>query len=269
MLPGQMRTSVRYLILLIGGAQAIAAVALFVQLPIATQLWPFHGTTSVTFIFVASIFAAAAASQIWAAATENYGAMAGIGLDYLAIFSAVFVISLNIQGADATTRLLFAAVSIASAAFGLALFLWAHRIPIDPQPSQPRVVRGSFVVFVIGLLAVGGLSIAGVPNIVPWQVTPELEALIGWMFVGAAMYFLYSLLRPSWLNSAGQLLGFLAYDVVLIVPFLTRLPTTPNQFVLGLTVYTAVLVYSAVIAIYYLFIHLPTRRSTWRHNGVS
>jgi hypothetical protein len=79
------------------------------------------------------------------------------------------------------------------------------------------------------------------------------------MFLGAAMYFAYGLLRPSWLNSAGQLIGFLAYDVVLIVPFLTRLPTTPPEFQAGLIIYTVVVTCSGLLAFYYLFIHKPTR----------
>ena len=88
--------------------------------------------------------------------------------------------------------------------------------------------------------------------------------VIGWMFFGAAMYFAYALLRPSWLNSAGQLIGFLAYDLVLIVPFLTRLPGVAPEHKLGLIIYTAVVTYSGLLAIYYLLIYKPTRVRTWR-----
>jgi hypothetical protein len=83
------------------------------------------------------------------------------------------------------------------------------------------------------------------------------------MFLGAAVYFAYGLLRPSWLNSAGQLIGFLAYDLVLIVPFLTRLPATAPEFRLGLYIYTTVVTLSGLLAIYYLFLHKPTREWTW------
>ena len=79
------------------------------------------------------------------------------------------------------------------------------------------------------------------------------------MFLGAALYFIYALIRPSWLNAAGQLAGFLAYDAVLIVPFLTRLPTVSPENQVGLTIYTGVVIYSGLLAIYYLFIHPPTR----------
>ena len=124
---------------------------------------------------------------------------------------------------------------------------------------MPRLVRWSFVVFIIALLIVSIQLIFQVPNVIPWAITPELSVVIGWMFLGAAAYFVYALLRPSWNNSAGQLAGFLAYDVVLIVPFLQRLPTVAPQSQAGLIVYTAVVVYSGLLAFYYLFISKATR----------
>jgi hypothetical protein len=83
--------------------------------------------------------------------------------------------------------------------------------------------------------------------------------VIGLMFLGAATYFAYGLLRPSWANAAGQLAGFLAYDLVLIGPFLSRLPTVAPEHRAGLTIYIAVVSYSGLLAIYYLFIHPATR----------
>jgi hypothetical protein len=145
------------------------------------------------------------------------------------------------------------------ALFGLWLLRWSIRIPIDTTLPMPRLVRWSFVVFIIALLIVSVQMILQVPNVIPWVITPELSVVIGWMFLGAAAYFVYSLLRPSWNNSAGQLAGFLAYDVVLIVPFLQRLPTVVPQFHAGLIVYTAVVIYSGLLGFYYLFLNKPTR----------
>jgi hypothetical protein len=113
----------------------------------------------------------------------------------------------------------------------------------------------------IALWIVGGRLALKIPNSIPWSITPELSVVIGWMFLGASAYFAYGLLKPSWTNAAGQLAGFLAYDVVLIVPFLTRLPTVTPEHRLGLTIYTGVLLLSGLVAIYYLFIHRPTRLS--------
>lgn len=119
-------------------------------------------------------------------------------------------------------------------------------------------VRWSFVVFVLALLFVSVRLWRQIPTI-PWPLTPELSLIVGYMFFGAAVYFVYGLLRPSWANAGGQLSGFLAYDLVLIVPFLTRLPTITPEFRMGLIIYTIVVVYSGLLAIYYLFINKSTR----------
>ncbi len=52
--------------------------------------------------------------------------------------------------------------------------------------------------------------------------------------------------------------GFLAYDLVLIVPFLKHFATVNAAHRPSLVVYTAVLVYSGVLAAYYLFVHAST-----------
>ena len=81
--------TVRILLLLVCAAQILLAIAFFFQLPLAMWLWPFPGTTPLTSIFLASIFAAAAASTLWAVLAEQYAALAGIGLDYLMILVPV------------------------------------------------------------------------------------------------------------------------------------------------------------------------------------
>ena len=250
----------RYALLFICAIQFLLAVAFFMQLPLAVSLWPFPGTTPLTFIFISSIFAAAAASTLWAAATENYGALAGIGLDYLAILLPVSILSFQLGASSGNSQMTgYGIACVFGALFGLGLVLWSSRIPIDRTRPVPNFVRWSFVIFIVALLIVSTRLILKAPNAIPWTITPELSVVIGWMFFGAALYFVYALLRPGWLNAAGQLAGFLAYDVVLIVPFLTRLPTTSPENLPGLIIYTGVVIYSGLLAIYYLFIHKATR----------
>ncbi|MBP7042777.1 MAG: hypothetical protein KBE23_08525 [Chloroflexi bacterium] len=255
-----MKKPARYTFFLICAVQFFLAIAFFLQLPLAVNLWPFPGTTPLTFIFVSSIFAAAAASTLWATASKNYGALAGIGLDYLTILLPVAVLSFRLGANSETPQLtMYGIACVFGALFGLGLVLWSIRIPIDTTIPMPGVVRWSFVGFIAALLIVSTQLLWRVPNIIPWKITPDLSVVIGAMFLGAAMYFVYALVRPSWVNAAGQLVGFLAYDVVLIVPFLTRLPTTPPEQRTGMIVYTAVVIYSGLLAIYYLFMHKPTR----------
>lgn len=249
----------RYTLLLICAVQFFLALAFFLQLPFAVNLWPFPGTTPLTFIFVSSIFAAAAASTLWAVASKNYGALAGIGLDYLTILLPVSILSFQLGANSETPELIIYGIAcLVGVLFGLGLLLWSIRIPIDNTVPLPGIVRWSFAFFIVALLIVSIQLILKRPNIIPWAITPDLSVVIGAMFLGAAMYFIYALIRPGWFNAAGQLCGFLAYDVVLIAPFLTRLPTTPPEHQLGLSIYTAVVTYSGLLAIYYLFIHKPT-----------
>jgi hypothetical protein len=252
--------AVRIFLFFVCAVQLLFAIAFFFQMPLVTGLWPFPGTTPLTFMFISSIFAAAAASTFWVTATENFGALAGIGLDYLTILAPVSIYSFTL-GLDngSLGQAGYGFICIFGALFGLALFLWSVRIPMDTSIPMPGLVRWSFVVFIIALLIVSTLLIFQVPNIIPWKITPQLSVVIGWMFMGAAAYFVYALLRPSWVNSAGQLCGFLAYDVVLIVPFLKRLPVIPPEQSLQMYIYTAVVVYSGLLAIYYLFINKNTR----------
>jgi hypothetical protein len=50
-------------------------------------------------------------------------------------------------------------------------------------------------------------------------------------------------------------LGFLAYDLVLIIPFLQHFANVRPEMLLSLTIYTAVVSYSGLL----LFVHPPTR----------
>lgn len=253
-------TKIRYTLFFICVVQFLFAIFFFLQLPFVVNLWPFPGTTPLTFIFISSIFAAAAASTLWATATKNYGALAGIGLDYIGILAPVSILSFQLGTSSDNSQLTtYGIVCVFGTLFGLGLLLWSIRIPMDSTLPMPAPVRWAFVIFIIALLIVSTRLILKVPNTIPWKITPELSVVIGWMFFGAMLYFVYALLRPGWVNAAGQLAGFLAYDLVLIVPFLTRLPTTPSEHRVGLIVYTIVVSGSGLLALYYLFVHKPTR----------
>jgi hypothetical protein len=250
----------RYLLLVICAFQAFFAAAYLIQLPLAIQVWPFPDTTPMTYIFVSSIFAAAVASTLWCVLSKEYGALAGVALDYFTIFAPMSIFSFQVGASAGSNGLtLFGVTCAIGAIFGLGMLLWSRRIPIrDPRP-MPRLVRWSFMFFVIALILAGGALVLKTPNILPWRLTPELSVVCGWIFIGAATYFAYSLLRPSWHNTVGQLAGFLAYDVILIVPFLQRLPTITPEFQISLIFYTIVVTYSGLLAIYYLFVNPATR----------
>ncbi|MCW5864105.1 MAG: hypothetical protein KIT52_13495 [Anaerolineae bacterium] len=254
-----MSRAMRSLLVVVCAVQLIFAVAFFCQWPWAVRLWPFAGTTPLTYVLLASFFAAAAASTLWPLASGHFGALRGVALDYVFIFGPLtaVILWLGLRGGE-SGQIVYALLCAGGLAFGLWLWWWAGRWPLDTSVPMPALVRGSFAVLVLALLFVSVRLWLRLPTI-PWKLTPELSLVVGCMFFGAAVYFVYGLLRPSWANAGGQLAGFLAYDLVLIVPFLRALPGVASEFRTGLIVYLVVVVYSGLLAIYYLFINRETR----------
>jgi hypothetical protein len=247
------------LLLLVAAGQAIVALLLFVRAPIATAMWPIPNTGEMTFIFAASILAAAAASMAWAVVFGEPGSLVGIALDYLVITGvlAVYVLSLDTDRGGGPS--MFVAAMLASTAFGGWMLWWSWRQPLRGALATPRPVVAAFAVFVLALALAGVALVLQVPNVMPWPLTPELSVVSGSMFLGAAGYFGYGIARPRWSNAGGQLAGFLAYDLVLIVPFVTRFGQIYGGSTVSLGVYTAIVVGSGVLAGWYLFVAPETR----------
>jgi len=248
--------NLRVALFVISGAQAVIALAFILQVQAVTGLWPLVSTTPLSFTFIGSIFAAAAASTLWCLFVREDGALSGIALDYIAILLPVTILMIQVAEGRAS-YIVYGIVCAGGALFGLILWFQTVRVPIRRAPPTPQLVYWSFVVFVIALMIAGVALILKSPNILPWNVTPETGAVFGWMFIGAAAYFNYAVVRPGWHSAGGQLAGFLIYDVILIVPFLQRLST--NGPTVNLVIYLAVVIYSGVLATYFLFVNPVTR----------
>ena len=96
------------------------------------------------------------------------------------------------------------------------------------------------------ILTAAGLALALHEDIFPWALGPETSVMFGFIYLGAAAYFVSGVLDPHWGNAQGQLVGFLAYDLVLIGPFVDRLDEVHGGELTSLIVYTAFLAYSGV-----------------------
>ena len=239
----------------------------------ATYWWPMpDGPLSYTFI--ASMQAAIAAAMLWIGITQSFHMlMAGainlfvmLGGTAFYLWTAQAVIAEQLLKAKpGETHLAVAVLAPAVTLFALlnlGLFFWARRFRLADELPMPLGLRIAFVIFVLALVAVGGSLVMGVKNVFPWPLSDPTAALFGWMFLGDAFYFLYALLAPRWHNAATQLWSFLAYDLVLIPPFLmrfTKLKPEEEHFLPSLTVYTAILFFSAAVAVYYLLVNPVTR----------
>jgi hypothetical protein len=248
---------IRTLTLLGGLAMLAMAIAFIFRLPLALNLWPWEDGRY-SYLFIGSILAAASAAALWIGwMGELCNLPAGtLNLFVIGLTTSIYFFYLYQQGRS--EMLVYAVVSLLAGLISGAFFLWSRRLPpTDPRPT-PGLVRVSFGIFVATLLLAGTALILRMP-IFPWDLNPDSSVIFGCIFLGDAFYFIYALLRPHWGNAFGQLLSFLAYDLVLIVPFLLLLESVKPGHMQSLIIYIVVLLYSGGLAVYYLFLNPQTR----------
>jgi hypothetical protein len=213
-------------------------------------------------IFLSSICAASSFPILWIALRREYAAVTGGGVNFAIMFAGFGALAFQAYfTAPRLPLLLFGLYCAAGfiASLGL-IYLGLHQPFHDARP-MPRLARISFVIFA-GILTVTGLELVlKRPDVFPWQLTPQQSVLYGWIFLGAASYFYYGFFRPFWGHAEGQLLGFLAYDLILIVPFVALFFGNEPFLVPNLVFYIGALVYSGALAIWYLFVNRVTRIS--------
>lgn len=248
----------QYAFIAIGIVAIILTIGFYFQMHWATSLWLWPDG-QLTYVFIASITAAIAAPMIWMGLAREWNAAMGgaVNLTIQAGGMAFFLIQLSSMNGQSNLLPYVLAFS-GFALFNIGVFFWSRRFPMQDTRPIPRPVYYSFIIFVILLVIFSIALLIKMPLIFPWPLTPETSVLIGWVFAGTAVYFAYPFLRPTWGNAQGQLLGFLAYDVILILPFLAHFSTVLPEHRLSLIIYTGVLIYSGALAIYYLFLHKPT-----------
>jgi len=226
----------------------------------AQAVWPWP-TTRLSDLFLASILAAVGAPMIWIAAANEPRAMEAGAVD-LAVMYAGMSATVGLQAASGDAKaLVFATVLGVFTLPSLAAFVWSRRFEFrDPRP-MPVAVRVSFGVFAVALAWAAAELITGAPHIFPWPLPEATSAAYGWIFAGAATYFAFGVLRGRWANACGQLIGFLVYDLILIGPFVAHVDDVLPAHRPSLSIYTSVLVYSGLLATYFLFVHPATRFS--------
>jgi hypothetical protein len=242
-----------------GIVAVILTIGFYFQMSWATSLWPWPDGR-LTYIFAASITAAIAAPIIWMGPSAEWGAAfsGAINLIIQAGGMAIFMLqfsSMSEQPNLVTYALVFGAFALVN----VGVLFWSRRHHTRDTRLTPRPVKYSFAVFVVLLVIFSIGLLLKSPNIFPWPLKPETSVLIGWVFAGTALYFGYAVIHPLWNDARGQLLGFLAYDLILILPFLAHFAVVEPEHRLSLTIYTGVLIYSGALAVYYLFIYKATR----------
>ena len=260
-----MNKILRIVLTIVGMLSLILAVGFCLRLPWTVRLWPW-ADSFLPYPFLGSITAATTASLLWIGLSGELRSAAGGALHltvfYAGLASSLFLLSQH--GGD-QNLLMGATVCAAGALVSLAMFLWFRRYPLRESRPMPLLVRISFRMFVVVLVLVGSGILLHIPNVFGWKLQPTSSVLLGWFFLGAACYFLYGLVHPSWQKACGQLWAFLAYDLVIIVPYLLHFALVRPEQLPSLLVNTLVLLYSGALAIYYLLVKKETR--TWRKSS--
>lgn len=248
--------------LAIGFAAAVnlaLGLAFALQMDWAVSIWP-TDTGRLTYIFIGSILAAIAAGAGWIAISGEKGSLPA-GFLNLAIMMAGIGSYLLVRGTrtDQGDWIVYGLVGLVLAVVNLALFLRTRNVEVpDPEPL-PWPVRGSYALFTVVLLLVGGSLILRTDGIMPWSLDPDTSVIVGLIFLANAFYFLFAVIRSTWQAARAQWWSFLAYDVVLIVPLIRHIPDISDDLRTNLFVYIAILVYSGVLAIYYVILNRRTR----------
>lgn len=241
-----------------GVALLLLAVAFLLGAGNVLTLLPWEdGRLSYTFI--ASIFAAIGAPVLWMGLTGDLAAMRAGALDFAMTYLCLTLVLLLPQAAGVVDVLPFLMFSSLSLLFNLSLYFWARKLPFRDERPVPGLLRWSFLLFMLLLIGVGAALVSVQPNVFPWPLPAPSSVVFGSIFLGAAVYFLHGFLYPVWSNVCGQLLGFLAYDLVLLVPFIRHFDAVEPEHYLSLSVYVAVIAYSGLLSLYYLLIHPDTR----------
>lgn len=248
-----MRFAIQLGLVVLGVAALGVAYAFARGVPEVVALWPYATSYGLSKVFIASMFAAIGAPIVWIGLSGDLAALRPGAINIIAVgvglgAQATWKIAV---GASTPRLMIFAiAIWVVVVAAGLMVIL-ARKVPWrDPRPT-PWLARGAFALFTFMLLIGGGLLVQRV-QIFPWVLDGDAALAYGVMLLGAAAYFIYGLVEPVWSNAKGQLIGFLAYDLVLIVPYLQLWPSTEGNHQVNLSVYLGVLIISGVIAVWLL-----------------
>jgi hypothetical protein len=243
----------QWAVVLFGLADLVLTAGYFFEQPWAIATWPWQDLRSLDYLLVSSFLAGATAVILWIGFTAEWGALTGATLNVglMNAGSAVYLLRLGLTRRGIT----FAIFALVNA----GVFVWSLRHPIRDRRPVSRLLRISFGVFWVVLLYAAIQLFRQSPTIFPWTIEPHVEIMIGWLFLGSAAYFAWGFFRPSWHNARGQLLAFLAYDLVLLPRYVLMFGMVEPEHLPSLTTYVAVIFYSSGLAIYYLFICKKTR----------
>jgi hypothetical protein len=237
--------------LCVGVTDLVFGLGFVRHLPWATALWPWPDTP-LSYLFLGSVLIAFGCGSLLVAATRAWQAGAGGALAMLIGFGGIAGrLGLLIDRGSGGLIPYAVALALLAAIAGSALMI-CLRFKDKPGPQLSGPVRASFWLFTCALSLAGAALLLRAPDIFPWPLKPESSIAFGFLFAGLAVNYGYVAIRGTIEDAQVSLIGFLAYDLVLIGPHVRLFGHVKPGHLTSLVIYVAVLVYSAVVAIYAL-----------------
>ncbi len=250
----------RAVALLVGVGLLLFALGVYFVRPGVLQFWIWPGTPPLGCVFVAGMLAGGATPLLWIGLSGHLSAIRAAMLTGVIANTGIALHLFVRHALPGNERYLpFAAIFGAGAVLAVTVFVKTLPPSAAGDRKSPSVVRWAFLLASAILLPVGVCLVLNVPHVFPIPLTPDMAAVYGWFFLGSFAYYLYGFYRPSWLNSTGQLLSFLIYDLLMIPPYVMSWSLVYPEDRTSLFVYLAALLASAVFCAYFLFVDPRSR----------
>ena len=244
----------RLFIGLAGLAYAVLAFGFTRRTAWAADLWPWPDTP-LSYTFIGSIAAALAAASLWVAWSGRVAAIFGALLGLAAIHGLTTVyIGVLWRGGQGDLRN-FALAAGLTTVIGLALVpavLWRLRDGGDPGDRLEPLVRISTGVFALALCLAGAALVARFAAVFPWPLSRQSSTMFGIIFLGLSLVYAHVCLTGARGAAIVAMTGFLVYDLLLLPPFIGHFGRVAPDHWQSLVLYTGVLVYSALLALWFL-----------------
>lgn len=197
---------------------------------------------------------------VWLGVTREWGILPGFAAGSIVMFLGAASMVLTVARRTGSTRL--AVIGAVLAALGLGsvwMWRWSRRYHVRDVRRTPKVMRVVSVVFFVPLLVASLGLIARHPHVFPWPLAPDSSTVMGWMFMGTAVSFLFVVFSPHWSYMRTLLMGFIVYDAVLIPYYVGHYARVKPEHELSLGIFMVVLTSSALLSIWYLLLDRSTR----------
>lgn len=250
----------RGLLMAVGLVLLLLCVGFIAQWSWVVALWPWPDSR-LSYRFLAAIMAAIAMPILWIGWSQEIAAVKAGALDFAVNYTllGVLVWWFREELSEWVSVPMLISICVLAVLLNAWLYVRARQVPFSDNRPVPALLSGSFLLFALVLIAVGIALIMDYPGIFPWPLSAQTAMVFGCIALGAAAYFIHGFVVAVQGNIRGQLLGFLAYDAILLMPLWEHIRNVAPEHQLSLMIYLGVLVYSAVLAVYYLFIYPQTR----------